>query len=150
MSSAVVTATALEGMADADLVVRARHGDIRATGLLVSRYRGAVRARASNYFLVGGDRDDVGQEGMIGLNKAMRDFDPGNGASFRSFADLCITRQILTAIKTATRQTHAAQQLRLLRPSPGRRGRSHAGRHRRWRSQLDPLECLWPRSACAP
>ena len=106
MSSAVVTATALEGMADADLVVRARHGDIRATELLVARYRGAVRARASNYFLVGGDRDDVCQEGLIGLYKAIRDYDPDHGAAFRSFADLCITRQILTAIKTATRLKH--------------------------------------------
>ena len=84
----------------------ARHGDVRATELLVSRYRGAVRARAANYFLVGADRDDLCQEGLIGLTKAVRDFDPDNGASFAAFADLCITRQILTAIKMATRLKH--------------------------------------------
>ena len=105
--SAVVTGTQqIEALADADLVVRAQRGDDRATELLVSRYRGAVRARASNYFLVGADRDDLCQEGLIGLTKAIRDFDVDNGASFASFADLCITRQILTAIKMATRLKH--------------------------------------------
>ena len=104
--SAVVTGTQLEELADADLVVRAQRGGDRATELLVSRYRGAVRARASNYFLVGADRDDLCQEGLIGLTKAIRDFDVDNGASFASFADLCITRQILTAIKMATRLKH--------------------------------------------
>ncbi len=104
--SAVATGTQLEELVDADLVVRAQRGDDRATELLVSRYRGAVRARASNYFLVGADRDDLCQEGLIGLTKAIRDFDVDNGASFASFADLCITRQILTAIKMATRLKH--------------------------------------------
>lgn len=106
MSPATVTGTHLEELADADLVRLARHGDVRATELLVSRYRGAVRARAANYFLVGADRDDLCQEGLIGLTKAVRDFDPDNGASFAAFADLCITRQILTAIKMATRLKH--------------------------------------------
>ena len=106
MSSAVVTGTQLEELADAELVVRAQGGEDRATELLVARYRGAVRARAANYFLVGADRDDLCQEGLIGLTKAIRDFDVDNGASFASFADLCITRQILTAIKMATRLKH--------------------------------------------
>lgn len=106
MSPATVTGTQLEELADADLVLRARHGDGRATEVLVARYRGAVRARAANYFLVGADRDDLCQEGLIGLTKAVRDFDVDNGASFAAFADLCITRQMLTAIKMATRLKH--------------------------------------------
>lgn len=106
MSSAVTTGTSLDQCSDVELVVRAQTGDERAMGSLVSRYRGAARARASNYFLVGADREDLCQEGLIGLTKAVRDFDPGNGASFAAFADLCITRQILTAIKMATRLKH--------------------------------------------
>ena len=106
MASAPATGTQLEELADIDLVARARDGDVRATELVVGRYRGAVRARAANYFLVGADRDDLCQEGLIGLTKAIRDFDPDNGASFASFADLCITRQMLTAIKMATRLKH--------------------------------------------
>jgi RNA polymerase sporulation-specific sigma factor len=106
MSSATVTGTHLEELTDVELVVRAHAGDDRATAALVARYRGAVRARASNYFLVGADRDDLCQEGLIGLTKAIRDFDPDNGASFAAFADLCITRQMLTAIKMATRLKH--------------------------------------------
>ncbi len=143
MSSAVVTATALEGMADADLVVRARHGDIRATELLVSRYRGAVRARASNYFLVGADRDDLCQEGLIGLTKAIRDFDPDNGAAFASFADLCITRQILTAIKMATRLKHTPlnSYVSYDRPHDGDPSRTLADTVAVEES-LDPLESL--------
>lgn len=106
MSSAVTTGTSLDQASDVELVARAQAGDERATGMLVSRYRGAARARARNYFLVGADREDVCQEGLIGLTKAIRDFDPDNGASFAAFADLCITRQILTAIKMATRLKH--------------------------------------------
>ncbi len=106
MSSAVTTSTTLDQRSDVELVGRAQAGDRRAMGILVSRYRGAARARASNYFLVGADREDLCQEGLIGLTKAIRDFDPDNGASFAAFADLCITRQILTAIKMATRLKH--------------------------------------------
>ena len=106
MASAPVTGMQLEDLSDTDLVARARDGDVRATELVIARYRGAVRARAANYFLVGADRDDLCQEGLIGLTKAIRDFDPDNGASFASFADLCITRQMLTAIKMATRLKH--------------------------------------------
>lgn len=106
MSSATVTGTELADLTDAELVVQARTGDVRATEAVIARYRGAVRARAANYFLVGADRDDLCQEGLIGLTKAIRDFDTDNGASFASFADLCITRQMLTAIKMATRLKH--------------------------------------------
>jgi RNA polymerase sporulation-specific sigma factor len=94
------------GESDEELVARSREGDDRALVELLERYRGFARAKARSYFLVGGDRDDIVQEGMIGLYKAVRDYAEGHGASFRSFAELCITRQILTAIKTATRQKH--------------------------------------------
>lgn len=94
------------GLADEVLVDRVRGGDQRAAEELLQRYRGFARARVRNYFLVGGDRDDVAQEAMIGLFKAIRDFEPGAGASFRSFAELCITRQVLSAIRGATRQKH--------------------------------------------
>ena len=94
-------------VADDVLVARYRTGDQDALAQLLDRYRGFARAKARSYFLVGGDREDIVQEGMIGLYKAVRDFAPDAGSSFRSFAELCVTRQILTAIKTATRQKHA-------------------------------------------
>lgn len=97
----------LDGESDRSLIEMARAGNAHAVHELVDRYRGLARYRASSYFLVGGDRDDVVQEALIGLYKAIRDYDPRRGASFRSFAELCITRQILTAIKTATRQKHS-------------------------------------------
>jgi RNA polymerase sporulation-specific sigma factor len=93
-------------VSDEQLVARSREGDDRALVELLERYRGFARSKARSYFLVGGDREDIVQEGMIGLYKAVRDYADGHGASFRSFAELCITRQILTAIKTATRQKH--------------------------------------------
>jgi RNA polymerase sporulation-specific sigma factor len=96
-----------QDVADDVLVERYRQGDQDALSELLHRYRGFARAKARTYFLVGGDREDVVQEGMIGLYKAVRDFSTASGASFRSFAELCITRQVLTAIKTATRQKHA-------------------------------------------
>jgi RNA polymerase sporulation-specific sigma factor len=92
---------------DDELVARYRDGDQDALTELLARYRGFARAKARSYFLVGGDREDIIQEGMIGLYKAVRDFSPSAGSSFRSFAELCVTRQVLTAIKTATRQKHA-------------------------------------------
>ena len=73
---------------------------------IVKKYRNFIKAKARTYFLVGADRDDIIQEGMIGLYKATRDFRKEKNVSFRSFAELCITRQIITAIKTATRQKH--------------------------------------------
>ncbi len=94
-------------LADLQLVVRARNGDEAAMDALIRRYTGFVRLKASSYFLVGGESDDLNQEGLIGLYKAVRDFRADKETSFRSFAELCITRQIITAIKTATRFKHA-------------------------------------------
>jgi RNA polymerase sporulation-specific sigma factor len=92
---------------DLQLVLRARNGDGTALDALMRRYAGFVRLKASSYFLAGGDSDDLIQEGMIGLYKAMRDFRTDKETSFRSFAELCVTRQIITAIKTATRYKHS-------------------------------------------
>ncbi|HEV3480340.1 MAG TPA: RNA polymerase sporulation sigma factor SigH [Gaiellaceae bacterium] len=92
---------------DLQLVIRARNGDLRAMDTLIRRYTGFVRLKASSYFLAGGDSEDLIQEGLIGLYKAVRDFRSDKETSFRSFAELCITRQIITAIKTATRFKHA-------------------------------------------
>ena len=92
---------------DEGLVRRARAGDGQAMDQIISRYRGFVRLKASAYFLAGGDSEDLIQEGLIGLFKAVRDYRPEREASFRSFAELCVTRQIITAIKTATRFKHA-------------------------------------------
>jgi RNA polymerase sigma-H factor len=92
---------------DLQLVIRARNGDSRSMDTLLRRYTGFVRLKASSYFLAGGDSEDLIQEGLIGLYKAVRDFRSDKETSFRSFAELCITRQIITAIKTATRFKHA-------------------------------------------
>jgi RNA polymerase sporulation-specific sigma factor len=92
---------------DLQLVVRARNGDGTALDILIRRYTGFVRLKASSYFLAGGDSEDLIQEGLIGLYKAVRDFRSDKETSFRSFAELCVTRQIITAIKTATRFKHA-------------------------------------------
>lgn len=89
-----------------DLIIAAQAGDEVASAALLQKYRSFVRCKARSYFLAGADRDDVIQEGMIGLYKAIRDFRPERQASFRSFAELCVTRQLITAIKTATRQKH--------------------------------------------
>src|SRR5512132_314873 len=94
-------------LADLQLVVRARNGDEVALDALIRRYTGFVRLKASSYFLAGGDGEDLIQEGLIGLYKAVRDFRHDKETSFRSFAELCVTRQIITAIKTATRFKHA-------------------------------------------
>jgi RNA polymerase sporulation-specific sigma factor len=92
---------------DLQLVLRARNGDDDALDALIRRYTGFVRLKASSYFLAGGESEDLIQEGLIGLYKAVRDFRPDKETSFRSFAELCVTRQIITAIKTATRFKHA-------------------------------------------
>jgi RNA polymerase sporulation-specific sigma factor len=92
---------------DLQLVMKARNGDEAALDALMRRYTGFVRLKASSYFLAGGDSEDLIQEGLIGLYKAVRDFRPDKETSFRSFAELCVTRQIITAIKTATRFKHA-------------------------------------------
>ena len=95
-----------EDLTDEQIVEYARHDDRCAEEYLINKYKNFVRAKARSYFLIGADREDIIQEGMIGLYKAIRDFKPDKLASFRAFAELCITRQIITAIKTATRQKH--------------------------------------------
>ena len=107
--------------ADEDLVLAARAGDEAAMRSILDRYRSFARAKARLYYVAGGDRDDVVQEGMIGLFKAVRDFDENAGASFRAFADLCITRQVLTAVKAASRNKHSPlnSSLSLSRPVLG-------------------------------
>lgn len=93
-------------MMDEEVVEFARAGDNAAQEYLINKYKNFVRAKARSYFLIGADREDIIQEGMIGLYKAIRDFRMDKLSSFRAFAELCITRQIITAIKTATRQKH--------------------------------------------
>ena len=91
---------------DEYLVALAKQDATHATDKLVRRYHGFVRLKASSYFLIGGDSDDLIQEGLVGLFKAIRDYRPERESSFRNFAELCITRQIITAVKTATRNKH--------------------------------------------
>jgi len=93
-------------MHDEEIIEDSRAGSSRALEYLINKYKGFVRAKARTYFLIGADREDIIQEGMIGLYKAIRDFREDKLSSFRAFAELCITRQIITAIKTATRQKH--------------------------------------------
>lgn len=98
--------TSYEDILEEEVVALARDGDDKASEYLIKKYKNFVRAKARSYFLIGADREDIIQEGMIGLFKAIRDFRSGKISSFRAFAELCITRQIITAIKTATRQKH--------------------------------------------
>lgn len=93
-------------MNDEQVVEMCHQGDSEAEEYLLNKYKNFVRAKARSYFLIGADHEDIVQEGMIGLYKAIRDFKPEKLSSFRAFAELCITRQIITAIKTATRQKH--------------------------------------------
>ncbi|MFO8192871.1 MAG: RNA polymerase sigma-H factor [Firmicutes bacterium ML8_F2] len=95
-----------EFRSDEDIVLEAKGGDVVALEFLINKYKNFVKAKARSYFLIGADREDIIQEGMIGLYKAIRDFRGDKLSSFRAFAELCITRQIITAIKTATRQKH--------------------------------------------
>ncbi|MCL6450989.1 MAG: RNA polymerase sporulation sigma factor SigH [Acetobacteraceae bacterium] len=95
-----------EAMLDEEVVESARNGSSSALEYLINKYKNFVRAKARSYFLIGADREDIIQEGMIGLYKAIRDFRSDKLSSFRAFAELCVTRQIITAIKTATRQKH--------------------------------------------
>jgi RNA polymerase sporulation-specific sigma factor len=92
---------------DGYLVALAKRGSADAYDRIVKRYRGFVRLKASSYFLLGGDADDLIQEGLLGLYKAIRDYRTDRESSFRNFAELCITRQIITAVKTASRNKHA-------------------------------------------
>ncbi len=95
-----------EALSDEEVAEYAKDGDDLALEYLINKYRNFVRGKARSYFLIGADREDIIQEGMIGLYKAIRDFRSDKLASFRAFAELCITRQMITAIKTATRQKH--------------------------------------------
>ena len=95
-----------EHLTDEELIEQVHLGNTDALDFLISKYRLFVKAKARSYFLIGADKEDIIQEGMIGLYKAIRDFKEDKLASFRAFAELCITRQIITAIKTATRQKH--------------------------------------------
>lgn len=91
---------------DEEVVIEAKSGDTWAQEYLINKYENFVKAKAKSYFLIGADKEDIYQEGMIGLYKAIRDFKPDKLSSFKAFAELCVTRQIITAIKTATRQKH--------------------------------------------
>lgn len=91
---------------DEEVVLEAKDGNARAQEYLISKYENFVKSKAKSYFLIGADKEDIYQEGMIGLYKAIRDFKPDKLTSFKAFAELCVTRQIITAIKTATRQKH--------------------------------------------
>lgn len=96
----------LPDTSDEQLAMESQRGNAAATDFLIEKYKGFVKSRARTYFLIGADREDIIQEGMIGLYKAIRDFSDEKPASFRAFAELCITRQMITAVKTATRQKH--------------------------------------------
>ncbi|MDP4091496.1 MAG: RNA polymerase sporulation sigma factor SigH [Bacillota bacterium] len=100
------TFTNFEDKLDEEIVIEAKKGDVRAQEYLISKYQNFVKAKAKSYFLIGADKEDIYQEGMIGLYKAIRDFKADKLSSFKAFAELCVTRQIITAIKTATRQKH--------------------------------------------
>ncbi|GEN83508.1 RNA polymerase sigma-H factor [Sporosarcina luteola] len=93
-------------LSDEELIVRIQEGGADALDFLITKYQSFVKMKARSYFMMGGDREDIIQEGMIGLYKAIRDFRIDRLSSFKAFAELCITRQIITAIKTATRQKH--------------------------------------------
>lgn len=96
----------LETLEDEELVKMVQDGNSQALDYLIKKYKNFVRAKSRSYFLIGADREDIIQEGMIGLYKAIRDFREDKLSTFKAFAELCITRQMITAIKTATRQKH--------------------------------------------
>ena len=102
----MVTTRDFESMADEQVVILAQETDGPALEYLLNKYKNFVRTKARSYFLIGADHEDIVQEGMIGLYKAIRDYKAERLSSFRAFAELCVTRQIITAIKTATRQKH--------------------------------------------
>lgn len=106
LATAKEKAVDYDEMLDEEIVELALNGDSYALEYLLNKYKNFVRAKARSYFLIGADREDIVQEGMIGLYKAIRDYRPNKLSSFRAFAELCVTRQIITAIKTATRQKH--------------------------------------------
>jgi RNA polymerase sporulation-specific sigma factor len=121
--------SALQDLTDEELAARFQNGCPVALDVLLARYRRFARSKARAYFLVGGDAEDVEQEGLIGLFKAARDFRDDREASFRAFAELCVTRQVITAIKTATRQKHQPlnQYLSISSSRPGEDGQERSG-----------------------
>ena len=102
----MVTTRDFDSMTDEQVVILAQETDSPALEYLLNKYKNFVRTKARSYFLIGADHEDIVQEGMIGLYKAIRDYKAERLSSFRAFAELCVTRQIITAIKTATRQKH--------------------------------------------
>jgi RNA polymerase sporulation-specific sigma factor len=116
---------------DEDLVARFQQGDLVALNVLIERYRRFARSKARTYFLVGAEPDDIEQEGMIGLYKAARDYRPDREVSFRAFAEVCTTRQVLSAVKAATRQKH--------QPLNGYVSISGSGRDRQGERSVDDL-----------
>jgi RNA polymerase sporulation-specific sigma factor len=106
MTADYSSAALFSDMLDEEVIILAKQGEIKAQEYLISKYENFVKAKAKSYFLIGADREDIYQEGMIGLFKAIRDFKADKLSSFKAFAELCVTRQIITAIKTATRQKH--------------------------------------------
>lgn len=96
----------LDKKSDEEIILEAKKGSSYAQEYLINKYENFVKSKAKSYFLIGADKEDIYQEGMIGLYKAIRDFNPEKLTSFKAFAELCVTRQIITAIKTATRQKH--------------------------------------------
>ena len=102
----MVTTRDFDSMTDEQVVLLAQETDSPALEYLLNKYKNFVRTKARSYFLIGADHEDIVQEGMIGLYKAIRDYKAERLSSFRAFAELCVTRQIITAIKTATRQKH--------------------------------------------
>ena len=94
------------GKIEEEIVIEAQNGDIRAQEYVISKYESFVKAKSKSYFLIGADKEDIYQEGMIGLYKAIRDFNYEKSSTFKGIAELCVTRQIITAIKNATRQKH--------------------------------------------
>jgi RNA polymerase sporulation-specific sigma factor len=106
MTADCSSAALFSEMLDEEVIILAKQGETKAQEYLISKYENFVKAKAKSYFLIGADREDIYQEGMIGLFKAIRDFKADKLSSFKAFAELCVTRQIITAIKTATRQKH--------------------------------------------
>lgn len=104
--SAIDTKDEFDNKLDEEIAMEAKEGNKRAQEYLINKYQNFVKSKSKSYFLIGADKEDIYQEGMIGLYKAIRDFRPDKLASFKAFAELCVTRQIITAIKTATRQKH--------------------------------------------
>ena len=96
----------LDKKSDEEIILEAKKGSNYAQEYLINKYENFVKSKAKSYYLIGADKEDIYQEGMIGLYKAIRDFNPEKLTSFKAFAELCVTRQIITAIKTATRQKH--------------------------------------------